>query len=82
MSKETPSQPEEDLQRQEIYSHILAALKALEQNDREAFILCDIDGLTCREAAECMMVSRSTIRRRLHRARIMLRKKLAHLRDL
>lgn len=79
MAKYAPKHPEEDLRQIEIYSYVLNTLKSLKRDKKEIFILCVIDELTYREAAEYMMVSTSTVYRRLHRAKVTLRKKLARI---
>jgi RNA polymerase sigma-70 factor (ECF subfamily) len=59
---------------------ILAAIDHLPPDEREAFDLMRIQGLTQVEAAEVLGVSTKTVQRRLNRSLLLLAKELDHLR--
>ncbi len=59
---------------------MLEAIDKLPNDEREAFNLVRIQGLTYPEAAEVTGVSAKTVQRRLNRARLLLAKDLADLR--
>jgi len=48
MGYRTSSHPEDDTYRNEIYNHILTALKAINRNEREAFLLYELEGANIR----------------------------------
>ena len=58
---------------------MLAAIDRLPEEEREAFDLLRIQGLTQPEAAEVLGVSTKTVQRRLHRALVLLAKELRDL---
>ena len=55
-----------------------AALADLPPTFRAAVVLCDIEGLTYDEIADVLGLKLGTVRSRIHRGRLMLRKSLAH----
>lgn len=59
---------------------MLDAIDNLPADEREAFNLVRIQGLTYPEAAEVVGVSAKTVQRRLNRARVLLAERLADLR--
>ena len=59
-------------------SDIEAALAAMPKEFRAAVVLCDVEGLGYDEIAEVLDVKLGTVRSRIHRGRMMLRKALAH----
>jgi RNA polymerase sigma factor (sigma-70 family) len=59
---------------------IVAAIDHLPPDEREAFDLVRIQGLTQVEAAEVLGVSAKTVQRRLNRSLLLLAKELDHLR--
>jgi RNA polymerase sigma-70 factor (ECF subfamily) len=59
---------------------MLEAVDSLPDEEREAFELVRVGGLTYAEAAEVLGVSGKTVQRRLNRSLILLRKALDHLR--
>jgi RNA polymerase sigma factor (sigma-70 family) len=59
---------------------MLEAIEGLPEEEREAFSLVRIQGLTQVEAAEVMGLSTKTIQRRLNRARLILAERLDDLR--
>jgi len=65
-------QPETDLVRRETIASVRAAVLALPVRYREAVVLCDLEEMDCREAAEILGCAVGTVKSRLHRARRML----------
>ena len=59
---------------------VLQAIDRLPEEEREAFSLVRIQGLSYGEAAEVTGVSTKTVQRRLNRAMVLLSKELEHLR--
>jgi RNA polymerase sigma-70 factor (ECF subfamily) len=59
---------------------MLQAIEGLPEDEREAFDLVRIQGLTHAEAAGVVGVSVKTVQRRLNRARLLLAEQLADLR--
>lgn len=68
--------PSEALERQEVRSILRKAIEELPEMYREVVVLRDVEEMSVNEAAEAMGVSVSVIKVRLHRARIMLQKRL------
>jgi RNA polymerase sigma factor (sigma-70 family) len=66
-----------DLREAESRADLTTALKALDPDDREAWALTELRGLTTREAAAVTGASHMTISRRAERARLTLTKELA-----
>jgi RNA polymerase sigma-70 factor (ECF subfamily) len=56
---------------------IQSAVDQLPEKEKIAFLLRDVEGLSTEEAAEALDLSISAIKSRLHRARLILRKKLS-----
>ncbi len=71
--------PDELLSREEARSAVRAAIAALPAPYRVVLALRDIEELSTRETAEALEVPESTIKMRLHRARLMVRKRLEEL---
>ena len=69
--------PSEALEREEVRDLIQRAVEQLPDIYREVFLLRDVEELTISEAAETLNISISSIKVRLHRARLMLQKLLA-----
>jgi RNA polymerase sigma-70 factor (ECF subfamily) len=61
---------------------MLGAIEGLPEDEREAFDLIGIQGLTYAEAAAVVGASEKTVQRRLNRARLLLAERLADLRPL
>jgi RNA polymerase sigma factor (sigma-70 family) len=61
-------------------SRMLEAIDGLPEDEREAFGLVRVQGLTQVEAAEVLGVCAETVQRRLNRALLLLAKELDHLR--
>ena len=59
---------------------MLEAIDGLPQDEREAFNLIRVQGLTYPEASEVLGVSVKTVQRRLNRARLLLAEQLDDLR--
>lgn len=59
---------------------MLDAIESLPDEEREAFELLRVQGLSYSETAEVLQVSESTLRRRLNRGLVLLEEKLADLR--
>lgn len=68
--------PESKAISREAVERLYAALDELEPDGRVAFVLCAIEGLSARDAAEACGVSAATMRVRVHRARKALRRRL------
>jgi RNA polymerase sigma-70 factor (ECF subfamily) len=72
--REIPSQA---LERQEVRLLLQEAIAALPENYRSVFLLRDVDDLSTNEAAEVLNITVASAKVRLHRARMMLQKRLA-----
>jgi RNA polymerase sigma-70 factor (ECF subfamily) len=68
--------PSEALERKEIRQLLLQAINDLPLIYREVFLLRDVEELSVAESAETLDISIASVKVRLHRARIMLQKKL------
>lgn len=68
--------PSEALERKEVRSILRQAIEELPEIYREVFVLRDVEEMSVNEVAEAMDVSVSVVKVRLHRARIMLQKRL------
>lgn len=71
-----PVDPERQLDRAELARALARALDALPLEQRVAFVLCEVEERTSREAAEITGAPEATMRTRLHHARIKLRAQL------
>ena len=69
--------PSEALERKEVRSLLQKAITSLPQIYREVFQLRDIEQLSVNEAAQAFGITVSSVKVRLHRARMMLQKNLA-----
>jgi RNA polymerase sigma-70 factor (ECF subfamily) len=69
--------PSEALERKEVRSLLQKAITSLPQIYREVFQLRDIEQLSVNEAAQALGITVSSVKVRLHRARMMLQKNLA-----
>lgn len=69
--------PSEALERQEVRLILQDAILTLPPIYREVFLLRDVQELSVNESAEALGITISTVKVRLHRARIMLQKTLA-----
>jgi len=68
--------PSEALERKELREALRAAVSELPAAYREVFTLRDIEGLNVRETAAALGVNENIVKVRLHRARMMLQKRL------
>jgi RNA polymerase sigma-70 factor (ECF subfamily) len=71
--------PSEALERREVRLMLQEAIGTLPNIYREVFLLRDVEELSINESAEALGISVASVKVRLHRARIMLQKKLAPL---
>jgi RNA polymerase sigma-70 factor (ECF subfamily) len=71
--------PSQILERQEIRQLLNQAITDLPLIYREVFLLRDIEELSVNESAEALGITVASVKVRLHRARIMLQKKLVPL---
>jgi RNA polymerase sigma-70 factor (ECF subfamily) len=69
--------PEEALQRVEVRKLVAQAVSELPDKYREIFVLRDVQQLSVQECVHALQVSEEVIKVRLHRARLMIREKLA-----
>ena len=65
----------------ELRSVIGGAIDQLPEDSRATFLLRDVEGLSNAEIAEALQVKVSTIKSRVHRARLFLRRRLAEYMD-
>jgi RNA polymerase sigma-70 factor (ECF subfamily) len=68
--------PSEALERQEVRHMLQQAITDLPLIYREVFLLRDVEELSVNESAEALGITVASVKVRLHRARIMLQKKL------
>src|SRR5262249_49690258 len=73
---ETRSDPEQTASGREIHNLIEMAIDALPEKYRLVFLLREVEGLSTREAAGSLKLSRVAVNTRLHRARALLRHEL------
>jgi RNA polymerase sigma-70 factor, ECF subfamily len=69
--------PSETLERQEVRQLLQHAVTDLPPIYREVFMLRDVEELSVNESAEALGITVASVKVRLHRARLMLQKKLA-----
>jgi RNA polymerase sigma-70 factor, ECF subfamily len=69
--------PSEALERKEVRLLLQQAISDLAPIYREVFLLRDVEGLSVSESVEALGISIASVKVRLHRARMMLQKKLA-----
>lgn len=67
--------------RHELKSTLDQAIQALPDEYRTIFILRDVDGLSNQEVGEILQISVPAVKSRLHRSRLMLRKRLQRFYD-
>jgi len=72
----SPPDPEQRARQSELADQLARALDALPLDQRVAFVLCEVEGRTSREAAAIVDVSEPTIRTRLFYAKRKLRARL------
>ena len=69
--------PSEALERNEVRLILRRAIEELPEIYREVFVLRDMEEMSVNEVAKAMEISVSAVKVRLHRARLMLQKRLA-----
>ncbi|HEY6844657.1 MAG TPA: sigma-70 family RNA polymerase sigma factor [Terracidiphilus sp.] len=69
--------PSEALERKEVRLLLQQAISGLAPIYREVFLLRDVEEMSVSESAEALGISIASVKVRLHRARMMLQKKLA-----
>ena len=69
--------PSETIERNEVRKLLQDAVEGLPEIYRRVFLLRDIEDLNVNETAEALNISISSVKVRLHRARMMLQKQLA-----
>jgi RNA polymerase sigma-70 factor (ECF subfamily) len=69
--------PEEDFESDEVKFELEQAIRSLPAKYKSVFVLRELEGLSTQETAESLNISISTVKVRLHRARLRLRKKLS-----
>lgn len=73
--------PEQNAVQGEVRHLLEAAIDALPDAYRMAFILCGVEEMTVAETADCLDVAPATVKTRYHRARNILRQRLSGLVD-
>jgi RNA polymerase sigma-70 factor (ECF subfamily) len=68
--------PERQAQLGELRRVLEAAIDDLPERYRTAFVLREAEGLATGEVAECLEISEEAVRTRVHRARVLLRRRL------
>jgi RNA polymerase sigma-70 factor (ECF subfamily) len=68
--------PEQQAQAGELRRLLESAIDGLPETYRAAFVLREAEGLDTAEVAECLEISEDAVRTRVHRARVLLRRKL------
>ena len=71
--------PEDTLLNSESAEHLKEAIMAVPPQYRMALVLHDMEDVSTKEVAQIMNLREATVRLRLHRARLFLRRKLAQL---
>ena len=69
--------PSEVVEREEIRKLLKAAVEDLPEIYRAVFLLRDVEDMSVTEASEALQISVANVKVRLHRARLMLQKRLA-----
>jgi RNA polymerase sigma-70 factor (ECF subfamily) len=72
----TGSDPERQAFGKEVKTILETAIDALPDRYRTVFMMREIEEMSTAETAECLNLSRDTVKTRLHRARALLREKL------
>jgi RNA polymerase sigma-70 factor (ECF subfamily) len=75
----THGSPAEILERKEFAAAVLTALKSLNPIYRDIFVACDLRQSPVTEAAQVLGINISTANTRLHRARLLMRKRLSDI---
>jgi RNA polymerase sigma-70 factor (ECF subfamily) len=75
--QQRPPSPSDGVKREQLRARLAAAVDTLSAREREAFLLCDVEGIGGSVAAETLGVPQGTMWRRLHDARSKLKRALA-----
>ena len=74
--------PQDVLMRNEMYRYVLKAIAALPDEYRTVIVLCDLQQIDYKQIAQITGLSLEAVKTRIHRGRLMLRRKLdAYLRS-
>lgn len=73
---DTESDPENQILKTVLDERLQSALAALPRDFRTAVLLCDVEGMSYEEIAGAMGTSIGTVRSRIHRGRLLLRKQM------
>lgn len=68
-----PRNPEQDAYREELARRLVCALDRISTAHREAFVLCEVEGMAAAQAAAILGVPEATVRTRLFHGRARLR---------
>lgn len=68
--------PERALENQELQRQVLAAIDSLAPEYRTVIVLCDLQGRSYADIAQIVGLSLETVKTRIHRGRLMIRRKL------
>ncbi len=74
---ELPCATDELVENKQLVERVRHALELLDESQRTALVLRDLEELSAEEAGEILGVSAETVRQRAHRARLQLRESLA-----
>ena len=77
--EERESSPEEALHSSEIHEQIQDAINELEDDYRVVIVMRDVQGHSYQEISEALDLKEGTVKSRIHRARMELKRKLEHL---
>lgn len=69
--------PEDEVLRREFWEQLRRGLDGLPEEQREAVVLCDLEGMSYEEMADVMGVPIGTVRSRIFRGRRALQERLA-----
>ena len=67
------------MEQAELKQRLALALDQLDEGQRQAVVLCDMQGATYEEIAETLDIPVGTVRSRLHRGRMQLRQLVKNL---
>jgi RNA polymerase sigma-70 factor (ECF subfamily) len=73
------SDPANDLYRKELAGEVEKAVRDLPADYRIVWVMRDVEGLDTAETAFALGITEGNVKMRLHRARLVLRQRLAHL---
>lgn len=75
----TPSDPRENMMREQIRDEIAGAMKSLPDRQRMATVLFEVEGLSIKEIAEILECSEGAVKFNIHEGRKKLKRRLFHL---